>query len=55
MDRKTAAALVASWAAVNIETRDQEAFRDVAETELLGLHGGEFCALPDPAGGVRRV
>jgi Fic family protein len=42
MDRKTAAGHITSWAATNIEESDREPFRDVAETELLGLHEGNF-------------
>jgi hypothetical protein len=42
MDRKTAAAHVASSAEVRAEKRDREAFREVAENEILGLHEGNF-------------
>lgn len=42
MDRKVAAAHVASWAEQNIEAGERERFREVAETELLGLHEGNF-------------
>jgi len=69
MDRKTAAGHIAAWTAANIEERDRDAFREVAETELLGLHEGnfarhairptEFAAWRDvePAGrdGIRRL
>jgi hypothetical protein len=41
-DRKTATVHVASWAKQNIEDADREKFRDIAETELLGLHEGNF-------------
>ena len=42
MDRKKAAAHVAEWAMGNVEEGDREKFREVAETELLGLHEGNF-------------
>jgi len=40
--RQTAAAHIASWAAAHLENGDRTAFRDVAEAEVLGLHGGNF-------------
>jgi len=42
MDRKTAAAHVETWASGHIEESDRAGFREVAETELLGLHEGNF-------------
>ncbi len=42
MDRRTAAAHVESWAAAHVEEADRASFREVAETELLGLHEGNF-------------
>ena len=42
MDRKTAAARVESWATEHVKDDDRSAFREVAETELLGLHEGNF-------------
>ncbi len=42
MDRKKAAGRVAEWAAANVEEGDRDKFREVAETELLGLHEGNF-------------
>jgi Fic family protein len=42
MDRKSAVAHIESWAKANIEAAAQEKFREMAETELLGLHGGNF-------------
>ena len=42
MDRKTAAAHIASWAAAHVEEGDRETFREIAESELLGLHEGNF-------------
>lgn len=42
MDRRTAAAHVTKWAAGNVEKGDREKFREVAESELLGLHEGNF-------------
>ncbi len=42
MDRRKAATHVAEWAAANVEEGEREKFREVAETELLGLHEGNF-------------
>jgi hypothetical protein len=42
MGRRTAAAHVTKWAAGNVEKGDREKFREVAESELLGLHEGNF-------------
>jgi Fic family protein len=42
MDRKTAAAHIASWATEHVEKNDQTMFCEVAETALLGLHEGNF-------------
>ena len=46
MDRKTAAAHVASWATEHVEQSDRAPFREIAETELLGLHEGNFARYP---------
>ena len=42
MDRKTAAAHIASWVDKNIPEAERERFRDMAEAELLSLHEGNF-------------
>lgn len=42
MDRKTAAAHIGSWATTHLDDSDRATFREVAETELLGLHEGNF-------------
>ena len=42
MDRKAAAAHLASWTGENIEPGEREQFREIAENELLGLHEGNF-------------
>jgi DNA-binding transcriptional ArsR family regulator len=42
MDRKTAVDHIAAWAAAHLEENDREPFREVAESELLGLHEGNF-------------
>lgn len=42
MDRKTARAHLAATACDDIPAADQEQFIEVAETELLGLHEGNF-------------
>jgi hypothetical protein len=46
MDRKTAALHIASWATAHLEENDRAPFREVAETELLGLHEGNFARYP---------
>jgi len=40
MDRRAAAAHIASWTAEHVDAEDRERFREVAESELLGLHEG---------------
>jgi hypothetical protein len=42
MDRKAAAARIASWAEKSIPEAERERFRDMAEAELLSLHEGNF-------------
>lgn len=42
MDKKDAAAHVAAWAGENIAAGERERFREIAESELLGLHEGNF-------------
>jgi Fic family protein len=42
MDRKSAAAHVATWAEEKIDAADRDRFREVAESELLSLHEGNF-------------
>ena len=42
MDKKAASAYIASWVEKNLAKRDREKFRDMAETELLSLHEGNF-------------
>ncbi len=42
MDRKAAAAHIASWTRTHIDAPDRERFREIAESELLGLHEGNF-------------
>ncbi|MEP7305793.1 MAG: Fic family protein, partial [Acidobacteriota bacterium] len=46
MDRKSAAAHIASWTTAHLEENDRVTFREVAETELLGLHAGNFARYP---------
>lgn len=46
MDRKTAAAYIASWATAHLEGNDRARFREVSEIELLGLHEGNFARYP---------
>ena len=42
MDKKAASAHIASWVEKNLPEADREKFRDMAETELLSLHEGNF-------------
>jgi Fic family protein len=42
MDKKSGAAHVAAWASENIDAAERERFREVAESELVGLHEGNF-------------
>ncbi len=42
MDKRRAASHIASWVVRHIEAADRERFRDIAESELLGLHEGNF-------------
>ncbi len=42
MDQKQAAAHVASWTQEHIEADERERFREIAESELLSLHEGNF-------------
>ncbi len=42
MNRKATAAHVASWVQENIVPAEQEKFREMAETELLSLHEGNY-------------
>ena len=42
MDRKTAAAYIANWVRENITSDDRERFREMTESELLGLHEGNY-------------
>ena len=42
LDVGSAAAHVAAWVAANIETGERDRFLEIAETELLGLHEGNY-------------
>ena len=42
MGRKDAAIHIGSWTTENIAADAQEKFREMAESELLGLHEGNF-------------
>lgn len=42
MNRQEAIAHIATWSEGNIQAADRDAFREAAETELLGLHEGNF-------------
>ena len=45
MDRKQAAAYMVDWVRDNIEEQDRPAFREIAESDLLSLHEGNFARL----------
>jgi Fic family protein len=42
MDKKAATAYIAKWASSNLQVPDQHRFIEVTETELMGLHEGNF-------------
>jgi Fic family protein len=42
MDKRDAAAHVAAWAGENIDPAEREKFREIAESELISLHEGNF-------------
>jgi hypothetical protein len=42
MDRKGAAAHIARWVEEKIDHADRERFREMVESELLGLHEGNY-------------
>jgi hypothetical protein len=42
MDKKAAAAHVAAWVGEHIDGAERERFREIAESELLALHEGNF-------------
>src|ERR1019366_1298033 len=43
--RKAAVAYIAEWGKNNITVEDRATFRDMAESDLLGLHEGNFARL----------
>lgn len=45
MSRKEASAHIAEWVRSNVETYALEIFRETAESDLLGLHEGNFARL----------
>ena len=45
MNRKAAAAYMAEWTNDNVTADERETFREMAETDLLGLHEGNFARL----------
>jgi hypothetical protein len=42
MDKKDAAARIAAWTVKDIDTGERNRFREIAESELLALHEGNF-------------
>jgi hypothetical protein len=42
MDKKRAAAHIAAWCREHIDAGERDRFREIAETELLALHEGNF-------------
>lgn len=45
MDRKAAAAFIAEWIKDNVPADERETFREMAESDLLSLHEGNFARL----------
>jgi hypothetical protein len=45
MDRKAAAAYIAKWIKDNVTADERETFREMAESDLLSLHEGNFARL----------
>ena len=45
MNRKEASAHIAEWVKSNVATVEREIFREMAESDLLGLHEGNFARL----------
>jgi Protein of unknown function (DUF1488)/Fic/DOC family len=45
MDRKEAAAYIAEWVKGNVTANERESFREMAESDLLSLHEGNFARL----------
>jgi Fic family protein len=45
MDRKTAAAYIAEWAKDNVAADERDKFREMAESDILNLHEGNFARL----------
>jgi Fic family protein len=45
MSRQTAAVHIGNWVKTNIVEEDRERFRDIIETDLLGLHEGNYARL----------
>jgi len=50
LDVESASTRVAAWVAANIEAGDRDRFREIAETELLGLHEGNYARYRVSAG-----
>jgi hypothetical protein len=46
LDRKGASGFLAQWTEENVEAEDRERFREMAESELLSLHVGNFARYP---------
>ena len=49
-DVEAAAMRIAAWVAANIETGEGDRFREIAETELLDLHAGNYARYRVPPG-----
>jgi hypothetical protein len=45
MERKTAGTYIEEWVKVNVTANDRDKFREMAESDLLGLHEGNFARL----------
>ena len=42
MNRQAAVGYIADWTRTNVEPANRDRFRELAESELLGLHEGNF-------------
>jgi len=45
MERKTAGTYIEEWVKANVTANDRDKFREMAESDLLGLHEGNFARL----------
>lgn len=46
MNKKSALVRITAWVKENIQTNEQDQFREIVERELIGLHAGNFARCP---------